>query len=77
MLQFSFGRSCSLTFSGGSCVLQSVGHYLIAVGSLPNDECGLLLVAEIHTDMIVAREGVHETEEFVASCGVHYEVNPR
>ena len=41
------------------------------------DKRGLLLVAGVHTDMIVAREGVHEAEEFVTGHSVYYEINPR
>ena len=35
------------------------------------------MVAGIHTDLIVAIEGVHEAEEFMTGRGVHYEVHPR
>ena len=62
---------------GGSCVLESEWHDAITVGSLRCDERGLFLVARVHTDMVVAGEGVHETEEFMARCGVHDEVDPR
>ena len=31
----------------------------------------------VHTDLVVAREGVHEVEEFVTGCSVYYEINPR
>ena len=62
---------------GGSCVLQSEEHHSITLGSLPSDEWGLLLVVGVHTDMIVAREGVYEAEEFMTGRGVHYEVDPR
>ena len=33
------------------------------------------MVVEIHVDVVVAREGIHETEEFMAGCGIHYEVD--
>ena len=33
------------------------------------------MVVGIHTDLVVAREGVHEAKEFMTGSGVHYEVN--
>ena len=33
------------------------------------------MVVGVHSDLIIARESVHEAEELVASSGVHYEVN--
>ena len=36
----------------------------------------LLLVAEVHLDLIIARESIHEAKELIASNGVHYEVDP-
>ena len=35
------------------------------------------MVDRIHTDLVVAGEGVHEAEEFMTDRGVHYEINPR
>ena len=35
------------------------------------------MVARVHTDLVVAREGVHEAEEFVTGRNVYYEINPR
>ena len=35
------------------------------------------MVIGVHTDLVVAREGVHEVEEFVISRNVYYEINPR
>ena len=35
------------------------------------------MVVGFHTDLVIAREGVHEAKEFMTDCGVHYEVNPR
>ena len=34
------------------------------------------MVVEIHADLVITRESIHEAEEFMASCGVYYEVNP-
>ena len=61
---------------GGSCILESEWHHMITIGSLRCDERGLFLVVWVHTDLVVAREGVHETEKFMAGCGVHDEVDP-
>ena len=33
------------------------------------------MVVEIHVDLVVAREGIHETEEFMADCAIHYKVD--
>ena len=62
---------------GGSCVLESERHYTITIGSLRCDERSLFLVVWVHADLVVAGEGVHKTEEFMACCGVHDEVDPR
>ena len=35
------------------------------------------MVAGVHTDLVVAREGIHEAEEFMTGHGVHYEINLR
>ena len=60
----------------GSCVLESKRHHPIAIGSLRCDEQGLFLVVWVHTDLVVAREGIHKTEKFIACCSVHDEVDP-
>ena len=62
---------------GGSCVLESKRHHQITIGPLRCDERGLFLVVWVHTDLVVAGKGVHKTEEFMACCGVHDEVDPR
>ena len=61
---------------GGSSVLESEGNHTIIIGSLRCDERGLFLVVWVHTDLVVAKEGVHKTEEFMACCGIHDEVDP-
>ena len=62
---------------GSSCVLEPKRHHTITIGSLPCDERGLFLVNWIHTDLVVAEEGMHKSEEFMASRGVYDEVDPR
>ena len=62
---------------GSSCVLEPKRHHTITIGSLRYDEQGLFLVVWVHTDLVVAGEGVHKTEEFMASCGIYDEVDPR
>ena len=52
-------------------------HHSIAIGPLARDELGLFLVVGIHADMVVAGESIHEAEEFMAGCGIYYEVDPR
>ena len=31
----------------------------------------------MHADLVVAGESIHEAEEFMAGCGIYYEVDPR
>ena len=59
-----------------SCVLEPKRHHTITIGSLRCDERGLFLVVWVHTDLVVAGEGVHKTEEFMAGCGIYDEVDP-
>ena len=33
------------------------------------------MVAGVHSDLIITRESIHKAEEFVASSGIHYEVD--
>ena len=33
------------------------------------------MVVGIHADLVVAGESIHETEEFMAGCGIYYEVD--
>ena len=61
----------------GPCVLEPEGHHTVAIGSLCCDERGLFLVIWIHADLIVAGESIHKTEEFMASCSIYDEVDPR
>ena len=49
---------------------------MITIGSLRCDERGLFLVIWVHADLIVTREGIHQTEEFMAGCGIYDEVDP-
>ena len=62
---------------GSSCILEPERHHMITISSLRCDERGLFLVVWVHADLIVAGEGIHETEEFMAGCGVYDEVYPR
>ena len=50
---------------------------MITIGSLRCDERGLFLVVWVHTDLVVAGEAIHKTEEFMAGRGVHDEIYPR
>ena len=61
---------------GSSCILEPKRHHMITIGSLRCDERGLFLVVWVYTDLVVAGEGIHKIEEFMAGCGVHDEVNP-
>ena len=62
---------------GGSCVLDPKWHHTITIGSLRCDERGLFLVFWVHADLVVAGEGIHKTEEFMAGSGIHDEVDSR
>ena len=74
------------SISGTSCLLASdkwLQHFstqkasLITIRPPSNHERGLLLVAGVHPDSVVAKESVHEAEELVARGGVYYEVDLR
>ena len=60
-----------------SCVLEPKRHHTIAIGSLLCDERGLFLVIWVHTDLVVAGEGIHKTKEFMAGCSIYDEVDSR
>ena len=62
---------------GSFYVLEPKRHHTITIGSLRCHERGLFLVVWVHTDLVVAGEGVHKTEKFMAGCGVYDEVDPR
>ena len=62
---------------GGSYVLDPKWHHTIAIGSLHCDERGLFLDVWVHDDLVVAGEGIHKTEEFMAGSGIHDEVDSR
>ena len=62
---------------GSSCVLEPKRHHTITIGSLRCDERGLFLIIWVHADLIVDGEGIHETEEFLAGCGIYDEVDSR
>ena len=47
------------------------------ITTLHCDERGLFLVTWVHTDLVVAREGIHKTEEFMARSGIYDEVDSR
>ena len=52
-------------------------HHAIAIGSMPCDERGVFLVIWIHADLVVARESIHKTEEFMADYGIYDKVDSR
>ena len=60
-----------------SCVFEPERHHMITIGSLRYDERGFFLVTWVHTDPVVAGEGIHKTEEFVARSGIYDEVDSR
>ena len=62
---------------GSSCVLEPKRHHTTIIGSLCHHERGLFLVFWVHTDLVVAGEGVHKTEKFRADFGIYDEVDPR
>ena len=62
---------------GSSCILEPKWHHTITIGSLRCDERGIFLVVWVYADFVVAGEGIHKTEEFMASSGIHDEVDSR
>ena len=51
---------------GGSGVLQTECHHLVAVNPSVCDGSGLVFIWSVHLDLVVARVGVHEAEQLVA-----------
>ena len=56
---------------GSSCIFEPKRHHTITIGSLPCDELVFFLVNWVHADLVVAREGIHKTKEFMAGCGIY------
>ena len=50
---------------GRTCVLESKGHHLIAVQTAVGDERGMLLIRDVHGDLIVSRVDIHKVEQLV------------
>ena len=56
---------------GGSCVLESKGHYLITVNSLTFCEGYLIFIWWVHPDLIIAGVRVYEAKELVSYCNFY------
>ena len=61
---------------GSSCVLEPKRYHTITIGSLRCHERGFFLVVWVHTDLVVAGEGIHKTAKFMAGCCIYDEVDP-
>ena len=55
----------------GSGVLQSEGHYSVAVEALGGHEGGVLLIFGCHPDLIVSGKSIHEAEQSMAGRRVY------
>ena len=58
-----------------SCVHELKWHHTIIIGSLRCEKRGIFLVIWVHADLVVAGEGIHKTEEFMAGSGINDEVD--
>ena len=45
-----------------TCILEVNWHYFVAEEALAGDECSVLLIYFIQLDLVVAKEGIHETQ---------------
>jgi hypothetical protein len=62
---------------GSVGVLQPERHCRVAVGAKQGDECGLLLVFFLDSDLVVPGVAVEEAEQVAARRGVDDLINPR
>ena len=53
----------------GPGILQPKWQHTIMVGASVGDEGGVLLVRWVHQDLVVSREGIHETEHLMTGRG--------
>jgi hypothetical protein len=74
-LSLETGLDSSLVGSAG--VLQPKRHGRVAVGAERGDECGLLLVFFLDSDLVVPEVAVKEAEQVAARRGVDVFLYPR
>ena len=46
-------------------ILESEGHYFVAIQSSINDEGHMLLIRDRHGDLVISPIGIHEAEQLV------------
>ena len=51
-------------------VFQANGHHLVTIRLTVGDQGSVLLIMSCHPDLVIARECIHECEEFMACSGV-------
>ena len=51
---------------GHSCVLESKGHHLIVVQAVVCDKGGVLLIWDVHGDLIIPLISIHKAEQLVS-----------
>ena len=56
---------------GGPDILQSEGHYPVAVKALRSHKGCVLLVFRRHSDLIVSGKGIHEAEQSISGRCVY------
>jgi hypothetical protein len=74
-LLLEVGLDSSLVCSAD--ILQPERHCCVAVGAEQGDECGLLLVFFLDSNLVVPGVAVEEAEQVVARRGVDDLINPR
>ena len=55
----------------GSGVLQSEGHYSVAIEALGGHEGGVLLIFRHHPDLIVSGKSIHEAKQSMAERRIY------
>ena len=61
----------------GTGILQAEGHHLVTIQTFVGDKGRLLLILRIHSNLVVAGESIHETQQLVAGSSVDQLINLR
>ena len=62
---------------GRFCIFKTEWHDLIAVEPAVGDEGSMLLIWNIHWDLVVSRVGIYKAQQGISRGHVHQLVNPR
>ena len=64
------------TLIGGTRILQTKRHNLIAVQPTIGDEGRFILIELIHWNLVVLGESIHETKHLISRCSINQLVYP-